>query len=589
MMKKRSNFRRFLGYVKPYNYFILFAALGGMVKFTTPLVFPQVLGYLVDNVLNVNSVMSLGQKQTTIITAVIVVSALYIFVYIPMTFVRHYAAQKASNNTIFDLRYDLYLHIQRMSASYYHSRQSGSIVARLISDISQAQNLIGTALTNVWIDGMVLFVLLFVMLRISVPLTLIALTVLPPYIAMTRLLKRRIKEASRNVQDKIEVMQGNLQEKVTAFNVVQSFTREPEEQMQFHGEARSLMHESLRGARWSAVNATTVGFLTGIAPVLIVFAGSFFILKEQLTLGQMILFYSYLSHFYMPVNRFSELTQVFSTSMAAIDRIFEVLDLEPEIKDDVNAVECTNELAKDVRFKDVSFFYPDALSPTLEHLSFTIAEGETIAIVGPSGSGKSTIINLIARFYDVSAGSIVIGGNDIRKYSLRSLRKSIGMVFQESLLFCGTIRDNIRFGNPKATEQQVIEAANKANATAFINEQEQGFDTIIGERGTRLSGGQRQRIAIARVFLKDPKILILDEATSSLDSESEIQVESALEELMEGRTTIVIAHRLSTIRRADRIFVVEDGNIVETGTHQELMKHHGVYRHLYLTQYGLSE
>lgn len=583
--RKHSNFKRFLGYVKPYWYLIMFAALGGVVKFTTPLVFPQVLSHLVDHVLPADSPLAYDEKRNVIVTSALLVLALYLFIYLPMSFLRHYAANKASNKTIFDLRYDLYLHIQRMSASYYHSRQSGSIVARLINDISQAQNMIGSALTNVWIDGMVIFFLLFVLFSVSVPLTLIALAIFPPYILMTRMLKRRIKAASRRVQDKTEAMQGNLQEKVTAFNVVQSFTREPEEQQSFFNEASSLLHETLEGARWSAVNATTVGFLTGIAPILVVFAGSFFILDKHLTLGQMILFYSYLGSFYMPVNRFSELTQVFSTSMAAIDRIFEVLDMESDIKDALNALECTRRDAGRLEFRHVVFRYPQVERSILEDITFEMNEGDTVALVGPSGSGKSTIINLIARFYDVTEGSILIGGRDIRDYTVRSLRQQIGMVFQESLLFCGSIRDNIKFGKPDATEQEVLWAADKANATRFIMEQEHGFDTIIGERGTRLSGGQRQRIAIARVFLKNPKILILDEATSSLDSESEKQVESALQDLMLGRTTIVIAHRLSTVMRADRIIVIGDGKIVESGTHRQLLKNDGMYRQLYQTQY----
>jgi subfamily B ATP-binding cassette protein MsbA len=221
----------------------------------------------------------------------------------------------------------------------------------------------------------------------------------------------------------------------------------------------------------------------------------------------------------------------------------------------------------------------------LHDVDFKIKEGENIAIVGPSGSGKTTIINLIARFYDVTGGAILIGGHDLRKYTLRTLRQNIGMVFQESLLFCGSIRDNIRFGNPKASDQQVREASDKANATQFILEQERGFDTMIGERGTRLSGGQRQRIAIARVFLKDPRILILDEATSALDSESEIQVQKALEKLMAGRTTIVIAHRLSTIMNADRILVISNGSVIEEGNHAQLLARNGLYRHLYDNQY----
>ncbi|MHC1692998.1 MAG: ABC transporter ATP-binding protein [Sphaerochaetaceae bacterium] len=584
-MAGRSNFRRFLRYVKPYWYLIVLAAMGGIVKFTVPLVFPQVLSYLVDNVLNAGSLMTLAEKQQVIIRTSVGVLALYLVIYLPFTYIRHYAAQKASNNTIFDLRYDLYLHIQQMSASYYNSHQSGSIVARLINDISQAQNLIGNALTNIWIDGLVIFFLLFVMFRISVPLTWISLAIFPPYILFTKKFKRRIKEASRRVQDGTEAMQGNLQEKVTGFNVVQSFTREPEEQQNFQGEARALLQDSLSGAKWSGLNNTVGGFLTGIAPVLVVFAGSFLILKGQLTLGQMILFYSYLGSFYLPVNRFSELTQVISTSMAAVDRIFEVIDMPPEIQDAPTAVACTRDDARDVEFRHVDFTYHNASRASLHDVDFKIKEGENIAIVGPSGSGKTTIINLIARFYDVTGGAILIGGRDLREYTLRSLRQNIGMVFQESLLFCGSIRDNIRFGNPKASDQQVREASDKANATQFILEQESGFDTMIGERGTRLSGGQRQRIAIARVFLKDPRILILDEATSALDSESEIQVQRALEKLMAGRTTIVIAHRLSTIMNADRILVVSNGSVMEEGNHAQLLARNGLYRHLYDNQY----
>jgi len=585
IMKIKSNFGRFLSYVKPYWYLIFFAAIGGAVKFTMPLVFPQVLSYLVDNVLGVDSAMSLEQKRQTIVNLVVLVLGLYVFVYIPFTYLRHFAAQKASNKTIFDLRYDLYLHIQRMSASYFNSRQSGSIVARLINDIAQAQNLIGNALTNVWIDGVVIFFMLFIMLRINVSLTLISLTIFPPYIFITRKLKRRMREASRKVQDGTEAMQGNLQEKVSGYNVVQSFTREPEEQQSFQDEARALLHDSLTGAKWNSVNATSVGFLTGIAPVLVVFAASFLILDSKLTLGQMILFYSYLGSFYLPVNRFSELTQVLSTSMAAIDRIFEVLDIVPEVQDAPEAEVCTKADARDIEFRAVDFRYFNASRPALHQVDFTIKEGETVAIVGPSGSGKTTIINLIARFYDVSSGAILIGGRDIRRYTLRSLRQNIGMVFQESLLFCGTIKDNIRFGDTSASDKEVREAADRANATRFILEQEQGFDTIIGERGTRLSGGQRQRIAIARVYLKNPRILILDEATSALDSESETQVQEALELLMAGRTTIVIAHRLSTVMHADRIIAMDNGRIVEVGTHGELLSKRGLYWHLHTTQY----
>lgn len=575
---------RFLSYVKPYWFLIVLAAIGGVVKFTTPLAFPQVMRYFIDFVFSPSSTLTAEQKLFEVNKWSLAIVAIYLFIWVPFTYIRHYFAGMAGHRVIFDLRYQLYQHIQRMSASYYNQNQSGAIVSRLINDIALAQNMVGNALTNIWMDGTVIIVLLVIMFKMNFYLTLAALSIFPIYIFATRRLGKLVKQNSRMVQDEIEEISGDLQQKIAGFAVVQTFAREKFEQLQFFRESRKLLEYTIQSARLSSINMVVVGFLTATAPVFVVWIASQLILRSGLTVGEMIVFYSYLGQFYFPINRFSELNVIFSTSLAAIERIFEVFDMQPDVKEKEDAIECSEDFKGEIEFRNVTFSYEED-KKVLNGLNLKIPAGKKVAIVGSSGSGKSTLVSLLPRFYDCSDGSILLDGRDVRDYKLRSLRQNIGMVLQETILFSGSLMENIRYGNPRASKKQVIEAAKAANAYDFITQLPDGFNTEVGERGVKLSGGQKQRIAITRVFLKNPKILLLDEATSALDSESENLIQDALERLMRGRTTVVIAHRLSTIIDADMIVVMNKGQIMEIGSHDELMAKYGFYRHLFEEQF----
>ncbi len=467
---------------------------------------------------------------------------------------------------------------------YFNENHSGGIVSKLINDITLAQNMVGQALTTIWMDGAVIIVLAVVMFRMDWVLTLVTMSIFPAYFYFNKTLGKLVKRNRRQIQDEIEAMSGDLQEKISGYIVVKSFAREKAEQRRFFKTSRKLLNLSVYSSRLSSLNLVTVGFMTSVMPIIVVLVAGFRVLAGDITIGELVVFSSYLASFYFPVNRFSELNVVYSSSMAAIERIFEVFDKNPEVQDKDYAVECAKNINADLEFKDVSFSYDEG-NDVLKNINLKIEAGNKVALVGSSGSGKTTINNLISRFYDPVQGAILLNGNDLRDYKVKSLRQNIGVVMQESILFSGSIEDNIRYGDLKAGSDEIYEAARQANAYNFINELPEGFDTEVGERGVKLSGGQKQRISIARVFIKNPKILILDEATSALDSESENLIQNALDKLMAGRTTIIIAHRLSTIMSADVIVAMENGEIAETGTHKELLARNGVYRKLYDEQF----
>ena len=581
--KQRSNFRRFLNYVKPYKWLVVGASIGGIVKFSIPLLVPTLTRHLLDNVY-LNTALTSEQKRDQLILFVGGMIALFIFVWVPFSFIRSYYAGKASQLAIFDLRHDLYYKILRMSASFFDRNKSGSIVSRIISDIELAQNLIGSALTDIWMDFVSLFLILYFLLTIDVGVTIAALVTFPFYLYYFRKSQTEIKSTSLRVQEEIAHIAGNVQERIVGNRVVSSFTSEKTEEEQFTQESTRLLNTSLRRVYLQSLNVTITGGITSIAPLIVAFFGGYQVITGNLTVGELVAVGMYLPPLYTPLQRFAQLNLVFANSMAAVDRVFEVLDEKPEIRDRPVAIELKN-IQGLVELRNVEFAYPNAdeadQGPVLNDVSFVVEPGQKIALVGPSGSGKSTIVSLIPRFYDVDAGSIIIDGHNVRDVTVRSLRQQVGMVLQTPVLFSGTIWDNILYGRPNATEAEVVAACKAANAYGFIRALPKGFGSEVGESGAYLSGGQRQRLTIARAFLKDPKILILDEATSALDTESERQIQSALERLMEGRTTLIIAHRLSTIENADRIIVLENGQITETGTHAELLNQNGLYHNLY--------
>jgi ABC-type multidrug transport system fused ATPase/permease subunit len=577
---KSHNFFRFLTYVAPYKYLIVLAAVGGIVKFTVPLLVPQLIRHLLDNVL-LNPELTAQEQQRELVLYVGGLAGIFILFWTPWTYVRHYYSGKAGYRSVFDLRCDLYYRILRMSASFFGRNKSGGIVSRLISDIELIQNLVGTALTNIWMDLAAVVVVLFFLLRIDPLLTLVALVTFPLYLYFFKRFQREIKASTHQVQSEIATLSGNVQEKISGNTVVRAFNQEKREEENFFRDSEQLLSTSLRRTHYQSANLSVTGILTHLAPLIVILYGGYVVIHGRLTVGELVAVSMYLSPLYLPLQRFSELNVVFANSMAALDRVFEILDAEPEIKDRPNAVELVK-IEGSVEFDRVYFSYNPHDDPSvLQNVTFTVEPGQKVALVGPSGSGKSTVVSLIPRFYDVQSGAVRIDGRDVRDVKLRSLRNHIGMVLQTPILFSGTVRENILYGKPKASNNEVIAACKAANAYDFIRAMPKGFDTEVGEGGALLSGGQRQRITIARAFLKNPRILILDEATSALDAESERLIQAALERLMIGRTTFIIAHRLSTIINADRIFVLEHGRLIDSGTHRELVARKGVYQDLY--------
>lgn len=581
-MKRDSNFFRFLLYVKPYTLYIVLAVLGGITKFTVPLLVPEMTRYLLDEVY-LNPAMTAAEKMGRLFLVTGGMAAVFLFFWSPMTYIRHYYAGKAGHASVFDLRCDLYYRILRMSASFFDRNKSGAIVSRLISDIELAQNLVGNALTNIWMDAVSLVVILFFLIRIDLRLTLVALVTFPLYLYFFKRLRRKIQDSSYQVQTELAELSGNLQEKIAGNRVVHAFAQEKREEKAFKTDSDRLLLMAMRRVYYQSLNMTVTGTLVQIAPLIVTVYGGWMVISGGLSVGEIVAAGMYLGSLYMPLQRFSELNVVFANSMAALQRIFEVMDEKPEIQNAPDAVRLL-EMTGRVEFRNVSFAY-SADNPVLHGVSFTAEPGERIALVGASGSGKSTIVSLIPRFYDVEDGAVLVDGTDVRKAELKSLRSSIGMVLQDPVLFSGSIRDNIMYGNPTASDRELLDACRAANAAEFIGRLPDGFSTDVGEGGVFLSGGQKQRLTIARAFLKNPRILILDEATSALDPESEHLIQDALDRLMVGRTTFIIAHRLATITKADRIFVLQHGRIAESGTHMELLKMNGVYAEFYRKQF----
>ncbi len=580
--KKPANFVRFLSYVKPYIWFIVIASVGGIIKFTVPLLIPQVTRYLLDDVF-LSSSLSKAEQLTILLRTLGLMGLLYIFIWAPATYARSYFAGLAGHKAVFDLRQKLYEHIMRMSASFFDKHRSGSIVSRLISDVALMQNLVGNALTNVWMDSAAIVVVLFFLFRIDVGITFVALATFPFYIVIFRKFQSRIRTATHVIQEGTSQLAGNAQEKIAGNHVVHAFNQEHREGRYFKRDSNELLSATVKLLRFRGGNAGVTGILTQGAPLLVLLYGGYLVINGGLTIGELVAVNLYLSPLYLPLERFSELNVILSNSLAALDRVFEVMDENPDIEDAKDAKDAEN-VKGQVSFEHVHFSYSqkdDSPVAVLEDISFKAEPGQKIALVGPSGSGKSSLISLIPRFYDVTEGRILLDGQDIRDLKTKSLRQHISIVLQTPVLFSGSVKQNILYGKPGASEEALIAASKNANALEFIEALPKGFANEVGEGGGFLSGGQRQRVTIARAFLKNPQILILDEATSALDSASEKLIQAALEKLMENRTTFIVAHRLSTIINADTILVMKDGRIVDKGTHSELLDREGLYQKLY--------
>ena len=607
----RSPLMRFLGYVKPYTPILIIAVACGILRFLLPASLAISQRFVIDKLVpqkgapiengdfsyrwtldyldwmsrqlpaDWKSGSPWGQLNILMATLVVFYAIWGVSFYL-----RNYLSQSVGHRVILDLRTDLYSHVTRMSHSFFQSHQSGGIVSRLMSDIALAQNFVGSAMTNIWMDVVACIFYLCLLFSMDVPLAWASLCVFPFYIASVKTFGRSAKRTTKEVQEAYEDFSGDVQERVAGIQVVKSFAAEGREARTFFHNARGLFNLSLRSTHISALSNAVTQWLTQMASLGLLWYGGYRVLNGQTSLGTVPAFMLLLRELYLPMNRISEMNTVFQSSLAAIDRVFEVFDIAPDVQEKPNATRLSR-LKGRITLENVTFGY-DATRPVLHEISLDVKPGEVVALVGSSGAGKSTLVQLIPRYYDTQIGRVLVDDIDVRDVGLRSLRSQIGVVAQETMLFSGTVRDNLLYGKPGATEDELLRAAKAAHAHEFIEAMADGYETVLGERGARLSGGQKQRIAIARAFLTDPRILILDEATSALDSESEALIQDALALLMKGRTNIVIAHRLSTILGADRIAVMQQGRIIDIGPHAVLLERCKLYANLYKTQFRVA-
>jgi subfamily B ATP-binding cassette protein MsbA len=494
-----------------------------------------------------------------------------------------YFLAKVGQSVIRDLRNHLYRHIQSLPLSFFHKTPTGEIISRIISDVTLIQGAVSNVLVGLIKDVFRVVFLLFVIFYMNWRMALIAMTLLPVMIFPIVKFGRWHRRLSRRSQQTTAQVSNILYETITGTRIVKAFCMEKYENNRFAEILDKLFGIVMRDTRIKAIAHPLMQLFGGIGIALVVWYGGSQVLEGTSTPGTFFSFLTALIMIYEPIKGISKVNSTLQQGIAASERVFDVLDIEPDVEEKNDAVELP--VIKDrIEFKDASFRY-DANLEVLKAINLQVKTGEVLALVGPSGGGKSTLVNLIPRFFDVYSGSLTVDGIDIRNVTLKSLRSQIGMVTQQTILFNDTVRNNIAYGSPEATYEQIKDAARAAHALSFIQQLPKGFETIIGESGARLSGGERQRLSIARAILKNAPILILDEATSSLDTESEREVQQAIENLVQSRTTFVIAHRLSTIRNADRIIVIQDGSIVEEGTHETLLPLGGVYKMLYDMQF----
>ena len=499
-----------------------------------------------------------------------------------LTFAQGYLTEWSSQNVAYDVRNEIHVKLQSLSFSYHDQAESGQLLARAISDVDRVRFLTGRAILRL-VDSVVLFLgTAVVLLRMDAPLTFLSLGTMPLLALQAWRFARVFRPLSGMVQQQLAILTTRLEQNLRGARIVKAFAQEPREIQLFDQQNDRLLNLNVRMAALRARNVPALDLIANVGTVFIIWYGGQLVMQGQLTLGQLVAFSTYLAQLVRPVRRTGVLVAVLAYAIASGQRVFEILDAESEVREAPGAKPLPP-IQGHMRFERVSFTYFGRRN-VLQDVSFEAQPGDIVALLGTTGSGKSTIINLIPRFYDATAGRILIDGHDIREVTLNSLRDQIGIVLQETTLFATTVRENIAFGRPGASEEEIIEAAKAAAAHDFIIEMAEGYDAPVGERGVTLSGGQKQRIAIARALLKDPRILILDEATSSVDSDTEQQIQAALERLMVGRTSFVVAQRLSTLRRANLILVLEHGRIVARGTHAELLRTSGFYADIYYRQ-----
>jgi len=570
-----EQFGRLLGYLKPYRRRVALAVFLLLCNSVTPIVLPKLVQYVIDDVIPKKNYVALNYVFLAIVGLYVVRGGI--------SFVLNYLIGWLGQRIVFDLRYQSYRHLNRLSLSYYDTRQTGKIMARLMGDIDFIQQMVSGGFVQFLADVFSMFAVLIVLFRMEWRLSLIALAVVPFYVLNYKLFIRHIRPLSEQLREKWDAMLGVLQEKLAGIGVVKAFVREGYETERFLHTVQENFSIGMLQMKLNRKLGAFAQIIRAIGTGGVLWYGGWLILHHHLKIGELLAFNGLIASLYDPAVRVVDFNVTLQWTGAAMERVFETLDTRPEITDAPDAI-AIRQMAGSVELRHVSFGY-DRDNPVLHDINLKVAPGEIIAIVGPSGAGKTTLVNLIARFYDVADGHIYIDGVDLKQVRLESVRRQIGIVSQESLLFSVTLKENIKYGFHDATDVQIIQAAKNADLHDLVLNMPYGYDTKIGEDGIKLSVGQKQRMSIARATLTNPKILILDDATSALDSKTEANVQAALERLMQGRTSFVIAHRLSTIMNADRIVVMDGGCIVDIGTHAELVARPGVYQNLYNEQY----
>ncbi|MCG1682438.1 ABC transporter ATP-binding protein/permease [Staphylococcus epidermidis] len=574
--------KRYLKFVKPYRYRIIATIIVGIIKFGIPMLIPLLIKYAIDGVINNHSLTN-QEKFSHLGVAIGIALFIFLIVRPPIEFIRQYLAQWTSNKILYDIRKQLYNHLQALSARFYANNQVGQVISRVINDVEQTKDFILTGLMNIWLDCITIIIALSIMFFLDVKLTFAAIFIFPFYILTVYFFFGRLRKLTRVRSQALAEVQGFLHERVQGMSVIKSFAIEDNEAKNFDNHNKNFLQRAFQHTRWNAYSFAAINTVTDLGPIIVIGVGSYLAITGSITVGTLAAFVGYLEQLFGPLRRLVSSFTTLTQSFASMDRVFQLMDEDYDIKNGIGAQPIKISEGQ-IDLKHVSFKYNENEKEVLHDINLTINKGETVAFVGMSGGGKSTLINLIPRFYDVTQGEILIDHHNVKDFLTGSLRNQIGLVQQDNILFSDTVKENILLGRPDATDDEVVEAAKMANAHDFISNLPNGYDTEVGERGVKLSGGQKQRLSISRIFLNNPPVLILDEATSALDLESEAIIQEALDVLSKDRTTLIVAHRLSTITHADRIVVMENGRIVETGTHQQLINKRGAYEHLYSIQ-----
>jgi ABC-type multidrug transport system fused ATPase/permease subunit len=578
--------KRLLLYVKPYWKTLFIAAFMLIVGTGLSLIPPLIQRSIIDDVIDAGKY----ERLLSLLGLLIAVYALQQLA----GFVEQYLRHLLGAQFIFDLRVRIYNHLQNLSLSFYEQTSTGELMSRVTSDVDALEHFVTHGVAMTAVDLLRLLGASIVLLTLEWRLACLVLLPVPLIVIGLRRFNQRVRPIYRKARDRLGEINARLQDNLTGIRVIQAFVQEKFELDNFREASRNYSHERVRSIRaWSTL-FPVLRFLVLLGSAMVLGGGTWLILNQQLTLGTLVAFLTYTTSFYDPLHRLTEIDNIIQQAIASGERIFELLDQESEIKDMHQALS-VGYIQGDIVFNNVDFNYGDAFPNmaqenrhVLSQVSFHIAPGEVVALVGPSGAGKTSIARLLCRFYDPINGEVRVDGHDIRTIQIASLRKHVAVVLQDTFLFNTSVKENLRYGKPDATDDEIEIAAKTAFAHDFILQLPDGYDTEIGERGVKLSGGQKQRLSLARAILADPRILILDEATSSVDAEAEYLIQRALDEVMKGRTSLVIAHRLSTIRNADKIIALEEGHIREIGDHAELLARGGLYSHLYQRQLSLT-